>query len=214
MNRDNHLDRAAKYTWANKEAINLARELPSESAIADRAAQVGDIVTKNREKNRLWKRILLADVLLIVLVPTMLLTFTDPASYSSGVSTVVTATILSLFALLAVSSVVLMDITLKYITPAHQLMLLQPIVGTNTCITALEYLAEDQVEAHQWRDQAISERSQLYHFDVEILKALAKLNVEEREADRLRREAAQALAAQRQMADTAFQKIHGRMPQD
>ena len=214
MNRNDQLDRAAKYTWANKEAITLARELSSESAVADRTGHVGDIVTKNREKNTFWKRILLADVLLIVLVPTVLLTFTDPARYSSGASTAVAATILSLFALMAVSSVVLMNIMLNYITPAHQLMLLQPIVGTNTCITALEYLAEDQVEAQQWRDQAISERSQLYHFDVEILKALAKLNVEEREAERLRREAAQALAAQRQMTDAAFQKIHGRMPQD
>jgi len=214
MNRNDQLDRAAKYTWANKEAINLARELPSESAIADRAVQVGDIVTKNRAKNTFWKRILLTDVLLIVLVPTVLLTFTDPARYSSGVSIIVAATILSLFVLMAVSSVVLMSIMLNYITPAHQLMLLQPIVGTNTCITALEYLEEDQVEAQQWRDQAICERSQLYHFDVEILKALAKLNAEEREAERLRREAAKALAAQQQMNDTAFQKIHGRTPEN
>ena len=93
------------------------------------------------------------------------------------------------------------------------LEMLQPIAGTQACQDALQYLEADAPGVATWRDIALSERGQLYHFDIGIMRRLHGREEHRLKAERLLREKAnQASDTERQrLNDEACRKVHGLM---
>lgn len=63
---------------------------------------------------------------------------------------------------------------------------LQPIAGTDLCQTALQYVKDGPAEVAAWRDQAITERGQLYAFDVEVMRAIVVQDQQSRSSEERR----------------------------
>lgn len=85
---------------------------------------------------------------------------------------------------------------------------LQPIAGTDACQEALKFIEADAPGVATWRDIALSERGQLYHFDVDVMRRLHA-----REEYRLRSEAEPLKCTERQrLNEEACRKVHGLAP--
>ena len=64
--------------------------------------------------------------------------------------------------------------------------LLTPVAGTSECHTGLNLLKEGGPNVTAWRDAVLQERSQLYSFDLEVMRALHWLHYEDSTAERKR----------------------------
>lgn len=64
--------------------------------------------------------------------------------------------------------------------------LLTPVAGTDMCQTGVNLLREGGPNVTAWRDAVLSERSQLYSFDLKVMQAMSWLHYVDATAERKR----------------------------
>jgi hypothetical protein len=92
-------------------------------------------------------------------------------------------------------------VTLPMLIVERTAKLLTPIAGTELCEMGVKLLRQGGPLPAAWRDIALNERGQLYRFDLEIMRALARGHQAETEK-----------AECQSKRDTACRELHGLAP--
>jgi hypothetical protein len=199
MTKDEILSYAAPTPSRQSEGIQLAYQHATVEAIEAKTAQIKNQAEHSMAWHSRWANTLLPLIFSYVLAAALLY------FVSLGVAMLVLG--------LVMAAVALAGHKARKYEWEHRccnavLESLQPIAGSDACQEALEFIEADAPGVATWRDIALNERGQLYHFDVDIMRRLHA-----REEYRLRSAVKPIEDAERQrLNEIACRKVHGLAP--
>lgn len=179
--RQQLLDLARQYPGASEASLDVAMCVASEEDVPRQEALLNWTIGKNAAKQVRARNWLLFSFFPFVGVIVLLRSLKDAPVTEIAIailtSLIITSMLQSLF-----------NAADRGEEARRHLAKLAPIAGSDRCEEALKYIESGYADVQAWRDQALSERGQLYKFDVDVMQALYQLeDLKRSSTDRQRR---------------------------